>query len=353
MTGIFRLRLYKTLTLLIVFVLTFVITFSAVVRTVRADDAGYALSFDGVNDIVSLAYTNSMLASTWKDAKTVELWFKPEGDAGVCPYNIPIECDKIFGDKPMWWGISRGIANGQDRIWIYNVDGTLDTLGIPYTPGEWVHIAMVHGDGVLRAYKNGVEVDSRPSGTTRQPGSGAQPVLHIGGVIVTSTRHYAVQGQIDEVRIWNVARSAQELQADMLHELAGDEPWLAAYYRMSDGTGTTLTDDSVNNWNGTLIDGCCGVPANGSLPQWVPSGAFGGVQLMEMFAPELLADTPTYTPQPPTATPTFIPELPTEAPTFTPEPPTATPTFMPELPTEAPTFTPSHPHLPHDLIIGG
>jgi len=98
-----------------------------------------------------------MMASTWQKTKTVELWVKPEGASAICPTGVPT-CDAIFGDKPMWWGISRGIVNGQDRIWINNWDGNLDYVGITYTVGEWVHIAMVHSNGVLRAYKNGVEL---------------------------------------------------------------------------------------------------------------------------------------------------------------------------------------------------
>jgi hypothetical protein len=45
-------------------------------------------------------------------------------------------------------------------------------------------------------------------------------------------------------------------------------------YRMSDGAGVTLTDDSINNFNGSLLDGGWGVAPNGAPAQWVTSGAF-------------------------------------------------------------------------------
>ncbi len=60
----------------------------------------------------------------------------------------------------------------------------------------------------------------------------------------------------------------------MQANLSGAEAGLAAYYRMSDGAGTILTDDSQFNWNGTLLDGGSGVPANGSPALWVASGAY-------------------------------------------------------------------------------
>lgn len=254
--------------------------FAAPVPPARADDAGYALAFDGVNDLVQLTYTSSiMVVDTWQTTKTVEVWVKPEGPVSDC-IDVPgnpafvAACDYIFGDKPEWWGITRGEILGQDRIWIYNFDGSMDQIGVPYTTGEWVHIALVHDGGMLRAYKNGILIDAIPSGATWQPDTGALPVLYIGGSIFNTSRVYTLEGQIDEVRIWNVARSAAEINANMRLLLSGSETGLAAYYQMSDGVGTVLTDDSINNWNGTLLDGCCGVPPNGSLPQWVDSGAF-------------------------------------------------------------------------------
>ena len=129
-------------------------------------DAGYALAFDGSNDVVKLAETaRIMVVDTWTTTKTVEVWVKPEGTAVTC--TGASACDTIVADKPEWWGISRGVVNGQDRIWVFNWDGNEDRIGIPYTTGEWVHVALVHNGGVLRAYKNGVEVGNKTSGATR------------------------------------------------------------------------------------------------------------------------------------------------------------------------------------------
>lgn len=233
--------------------------------------AGYALEFDGNNDFVELAETAAIMAPGWEDTKTVSMWVKPTGTS-TCTVPTPLLCDAIFGDRARWWGISRGVVNGADRIWVWNYDGRADMIGIEYTLNEWVHIALVHSNGVLHAYKNGVEVGSVPSGTTIQPNTGALPVLHIGGIINNASRNWTFSGQIDEVRIWNVARTGSEITQDMNISLAGNEAGLAAYYKMSDGVGMTLTDDSGNGWTGTLFDGARGVPADGSPPTWVSPG---------------------------------------------------------------------------------
>ena len=246
------------------------------VGNVLADGAaGYALSFDGVDDGVLLTYTNDVMDGTsWKETKTVSLWLKPEGTATTCERNDAALCDNVFGDKPRWWGISRGIRNGLDRIWVWNYSGGYNIIAVPYTLGEWMHVSMVHEAGVLKAYKNGLLVGSVASGATVQPSTGAIPMLYFGGTIKDSTSIWTYEGLIDEVRVYTIALTQSEIRNGLMTELAGNETGLVAYYKMSNGSGTTVTDDSIHDSNGTIIEGGPGVPGNGQLAQWVTSGAF-------------------------------------------------------------------------------
>lgn len=66
---------------------------------------------------------------------------------------------------------------------------------------------------------------------------------------------------MDEVRIWNIARSSKEIVNGMSCELKGTEQGLQAYYNFNQGintgdnnTYTTLSDATANNNSGTLID---------------------------------------------------------------------------------------------------
>jgi len=106
------------------------------------------------------------------------------------------------------------VLNGNDRIWVWNYDGSAgsayDVLGLEYTVGEWVHVTLVYDGGVLRAYKNGVEVASTPSGATQQPSTGALPKLHLGGIINSASRNWTFEGLLDEASLWVVARTAGE-----------------------------------------------------------------------------------------------------------------------------------------------
>ena len=240
--------------------------------------SGFALQFDGNNDFVELHQTAFMFASGWESTKSVSMWVRPMGAGQPCPNQDVVACDSILGDRPRWWGITRGVRAGQDRIWIWNADFSqfsfIDYIGIEYTPDEWVHIALVHGNGLIRVYKNGLEVGQMFSGSTVQPNTGGLPVLHLGGVIMNSSVNATFEGQIDEVKLWNYARSESEIAQGMYEILTGSEPGLAAYYRMSSGAGVILLDDSVNSWNGLLLDGAQGVPPDGQYPLWITPGPF-------------------------------------------------------------------------------
>jgi len=70
-------------------------------------------------------------------------------------------------------------------------------------------------------------------------------------------------GTIDEIRIWNVARTEEGIRANMCKKLTGSESGLIGYWRLDEGSGTTANDATSNDNHGTLINS----------PSWVWSGA--------------------------------------------------------------------------------
>jgi hypothetical protein len=236
-------------------------------------DPGSSLAFDGNTDYVYFGETRTVLGgTTWVNTMSFSLWVKPLG-AGFCTVSDVAQCDSIIGDRPRWWGLSHGTVSGLNRLWIWNYDGNYDRIGIPYTPGEWIHVAWVHANGTLKAYKNGELVGSVPSGTTVQPNTGAAPKLQIGAVINNSIRNWSFQGELDEVRIYNLELSQADIQSTLFTELSGSESGLRAYYKMSNGSGLVLTDDSINAFDGQFRDGIPNV-TDGTFPVWVSSTAF-------------------------------------------------------------------------------
>jgi hypothetical protein len=73
-------------------------------------------------------------------------------------------------------------------------------------------------------------------------------------------------GKMDELRMWKVARSAEEIAANYKVILEGDEPGLIANYHFDDGAGTTAKDSSSAHHDAQFAtDG--GRP----VPKWVDS----------------------------------------------------------------------------------
>ncbi len=116
------------------------------------------------------------------------------------------------------------------------------------TTGKWVHVAVVkNGTGTnnVTLYINGI---ASGTGTVSQDFTPDQ--MFVGaylqnGAIVANTYF---NGNIDEVRIWNIARTQNAIESDMYKELAGTEAGLIAYYKMNEGSGTTLSDASSNDY---------------------------------------------------------------------------------------------------------
>ncbi|MFN2196130.1 MAG: LamG domain-containing protein, partial [Anaerolineales bacterium] len=310
-------------------------------------DTNYALSFNGSDDYIALDHADVLFdAPTWVSTKTISLWILPGGN--LAPSTPPASGEIILStDRPRTFGVNRAVFNGLDRIWVWNADSNgTDMIGVEYTPGIWLHLAVVHENGSLSAYKDGLLVDTVASGDSAF-NSGT---LYLGGSGRNSAATY-FQGQLDEVRFWNVGLDQTTISDWMTQEISGTHPNfanLAAYYRMSDGLGTTLTDDSGRGNTGILLGSM-------SDANWVLSTAFGG-----STTPTDTPIPPTDTPIPPTATPvpptdTPVPPSATpEPPTATPEPPTATPvppTDTPVPPTATPVGPSATPLPPTDTPV--
>lgn len=60
-------------------------------------------------------------------------------------------------------------------------------------------------------------------------------------------------GQIDEVRIWNIPRTKEQIRADMNKQLNGDEPGLIGYWKFDEETEGIIIDASPNNNEAKLV----------------------------------------------------------------------------------------------------
>jgi hypothetical protein len=114
----------------------------------------------------------------------------------------------------------------------------------------WHHVAATYDGSTMSIYVDGNLVASQNSSITF---SSPNNNLTIGNWANGTGRAFI--GKIDEVRIWSVAKTENEIQADLNACLSGNESGLEAYYQFEDGTASTVLSDLTSNGNdGTLIN---------------------------------------------------------------------------------------------------
>lgn len=224
--------------------------------------AGTALDFDGNNDWVDCSNgknsatalglpTQDITIEAWVNARDFEKW------------NSIVSFLQDNGSTEGGWDLE--LRDNNKFGFTLAADGTLTYLesANSFNTNEWYHIAGVYDGTTMKLYVNGVEENSstNESGTI----SYLDSWLAI-GMYKDDNESNATDALIDEVRIWNVARSQNDIRTTMCHKLAGSEAGLVAYWRMDDSLGTILHDWSNSNLNGSLQN----MDVNND---WVLSGA--------------------------------------------------------------------------------
>jgi len=200
--------------------------------------SGSGLSFDGVNDYVDLNRSLAQLGS--KSTISIEAWIKPTGPADTgtgdyAVYRIDSAVGETGGQGPV---ISRGIIGGLDRIWAGNYHGVApaEWVGVIYNVDEWVHIVLVHANGVLYIYKNGVL-----GGSVASASSNLDHLLYQIGRSENGQSTF-FNGTVDEVAFYNRSLTAAEI---LDHYNAGK----AKFIEWTTGkSGTGLQFDGVNDF---------------------------------------------------------------------------------------------------------
>lgn len=116
------------------------------------------------------------------------------------------------------------------------------------TQNEWHHYSVVC-DSVQNKtflYIDGIYTGEQQYKTIQQTAR----LFRIGNYNYNTS--YQWKGKIVEFRIWNFARSQQEIQQDYNTRLIGNETGLIGYWRMDEGEGTTITDLTSYSNNGTI-----------------------------------------------------------------------------------------------------
>ena len=172
---------------------------------------GKALSFDGVNDWVTINDAASLDLTT---SMTLEAWVYPT-------VNMSQWATVVLKEQP-GGGLYELYANGDQSqpLTSVTVGGQYRVLsGGPWLlANQWTHLAATYDGTTQRLYVNGTQVAQRPQTGPTQVSSSP---LRLGG---NSVWGEFFKGRIDEVRVYNRALSAAEINADLNTAIATSAP---------------------------------------------------------------------------------------------------------------------------------
>jgi hypothetical protein len=207
-------------------------------------NTGKALDFDGTNDVVMTTFR--MPATS---VFTVEGWVFPRStnfDRLFSNYAFPLNGAIIIDTYNASPNNGRGV-----RFNVYGTGNALFSVSAPnlLILNAWNHIACTFNNGVMTVYVNGFEVATGTAPFTSIPQIGSSFVF--GEDFVTGTAEH-LNGKLDEIRFWNKALNQTEITNNMNNCLTGTETDLLAYYNFENGSGSVVSDLTVNQNDGLM-----------------------------------------------------------------------------------------------------
>lgn len=232
----------------------------------------HSLQFHGTDSFVGFGNPAALRLPQW----TVECWFRRDGSGqetdtgnGGVVDAIPLvtkgrgEIDSATVNVNYFLGFdqSSGVIiadleeadTGADPGQNHPAFGTT-----PVGTGVWHHGAATYDGNNLKVYLDGFMEDSvfvgQPCGF-----DGTHPVGIATGLSRAGAPEGFLDGAIDEVRIWNTARTAAQIVANMNAKITGPAGGLVARWGLDEGTGTAVASSAGTTLNGAIT----GTPTSG------------------------------------------------------------------------------------------
>lgn len=203
------------------------------------------LNFDGVNDVVNCGNSSVFNAT---NAISIESWVYPT------EHGSEKTIVSKFGDTANNDSYILRLENGAPHFYI-KIGGSW--FGVSdsniLSLNAWHHVVGVYDGATMKIFINGVLLNTvARTGTIDVSTS----TLKIGGW----ASGFNFSGNIDDVRIWNIARTNEQITNSKNCEIQSNTTGLVAYYKFNQGfdagtynaSFTTLNDATANANNGTL-----------------------------------------------------------------------------------------------------
>ena len=216
---------------------------------------GNAIRFDAINDWIDCSGaegakvsaeslnlpTQDITLECWVNPHSYTIWHAMVGflqDNGSFERGWDLE---LRDDKKFAFALK---TEGNSSLTYLETNNTFEE-------NQWYHVAGVYDGTEQKIYVNGV----LEATATSQSGAidYADSWLAL-GMYKDDNEAFSIDGTVDEVKIWNTAKTENEIRESMCHKLSGNEENLVAYFRLDNLAGETIRDYGPNSLTGQMQD---------------------------------------------------------------------------------------------------
>lgn len=211
--------------------------------TITVSQSSASLLFDG-----SAYATLPLAAAQSLTTFTFEAWVKADSEGGpVVTVGAGV--------------LSLQIEPASSRIRL-TLGGTPTDATATNVGGTWRHVAVVYNGNDLGGGQGNcaLYLDGGPLVSTAVTGALSVDRLTLG---------VGLRGKLAEIRLFNTARTAAEIQATMATRLSGTEAGLLGYWRLDEGLGQVLDNRGSDGTDGVLG---AAAATDGADPAWSTDG---------------------------------------------------------------------------------
>ena len=214
-----------------------------------------SIILNGTSSYVSFTSDNNLQMDS---AITVEAWIKPTA-FGPSHFSNSIVCKHSWSLNGEQGFVLRCGATGQLSFTFCGIDslGNAASWQPIISPSNalalntWTHVAGSFDGDTSRLFVNGIQVASQYFRGTIRPNT--EFPIKIGRLAdngQSQTRYFS--GQIDEVRIWNIAKPQAEILAGYNRHISPTSNGLVGYWNFNIASGTTVPDQTNSGNTGTF-----------------------------------------------------------------------------------------------------
>jgi hypothetical protein len=213
----------------------------------------FALEFDGTDDFVSVP---DNAALDIQDELTIEFWFFIEGESGGNNFQRPVAKGNSTTTNGAFSVYVKDITDPTDIGFRFisssNVTYDIWNQNLPNYNNGWHHVAGTYSNSEDLGC---LFLDGNLVYTLNIPGNVQIRNTNDPFTVGDANGERPFNGKIDEVRLWNIARTQEEIQQNMYNELSGNVYGLVGCWNFNEGDGFTAFDISPNGNHGTLENG--------------------------------------------------------------------------------------------------